>query len=122
MLAGIVLNVGAGVVASLTMNVWMTIYRSATIIFVVMVIVAVVSLFLPKIRQNRERQHTLATLEAENSAKENMVRQLQSQQDRFLSDAQYVERVAREELGKAKANETIYRFTERKTNAFRIRP
>jgi cell division protein FtsB len=32
-----------------------------------------------------------------------------------------VERVAREELGKAKAGETIYRFTERKTNAFRVR-
>lgn len=104
------------------MNVWMTIYRSATIIFVLMVIVAVASLFLPKIRQNRERQNKLATLEAENSAKEDMIRQLQSQQDRFLSDLQYVERVAREELGKAKADETIYRFTERKTNAFRVHP
>ena len=104
------------------MNVWMTIYRSATVIFVAMVIVAVVSLFLPKIRQNQERQRKLAVLEEENRAKEDMVRQLQSQQDRFLSDSRYVERVAREELGKAKAGETIFRFSERKTNSFRIRP
>ena len=104
------------------MNVWMTIYRGATIIFVAMVIVAVVSLFLPKIRQNQERQRKLAVLEEENHAKEDMIKQLQSQQDRFLSDSRFVERVAREELGKAKAGETIYRFTERKTNAFRVRP
>jgi len=104
------------------MNVWLTIYRGATIIFVAMVIVAVVSLFLPKIRQNQERQRKLTILEEENRAKEDMIKQLQSQQDRFLSDSRYVERVAREELGKAKAGETIFRFTERKTNAFRVRP
>jgi cell division protein FtsB len=106
----------------LIMNVWMTIYRSATIIFVAMVIVAVVSLFLPKIRQNQERQRKLTVLEEENRTKEDMIKQLQSQQDRFMSDSRYVERVAREELGKAKAGETIYRFTERKTNAFRVQP
>ena len=103
------------------MNVWMTIYRSATVIFVAMVIVAVISMFLPKIRQNQERQRKLTILEEENRVKEDMVRQLQSQQDRFLSDSRYMERIAREELGKAKAGETIFRFTERKTNAFRVR-
>jgi len=104
------------------MNVWLTIYRTAMIVFVAMVIVAIVSLFLPKIRQNQERQRKLAVLEEENRAKEDMIKQLQSQQDQFLSDSRYVERVAREELGKAKTGETIFRFTERKTNAFRVRP
>ncbi|MBU4212216.1 MAG: septum formation initiator family protein [Kiritimatiellae bacterium] len=104
------------------MNVWLTIYRVAMIVFVAMVIVAVVSLFLPKIRQNQERQRKLTILEEENRAKEDMIKQLQSQQDQFLSDSRYVERVAREELGKAKAGETIFRFSERKTNAFRVRP
>ena len=104
------------------MNVWLTIYRGATIVFVAMVIVAIVSLFLPKIRQNQERQRKLTVLEDENRAKEDMIKQLQSQQDQFLSDSRYVERVAREELGKDKAGETIFRFTERKTNAFRVQP
>jgi cell division protein FtsB len=104
------------------MNVWLTIYRSATFVFAAMVIVAVVCLFLPKIRQNQERQRKLAVMEEENRAREDMIRQLQSQQDRFLSDSRFVERVAREELGKAKAGETIFRFTERKTNEFRVRP
>lgn len=103
------------------MKVWLTIYRVATIVFVAMVIIAVICLLLPKVRQNQERQRKLAALEDENRVKEDMVKQLQSQQDLFLSDSRYVERVAREELGKAKAGETIFRFTERKTNAFRIR-
>lgn len=103
------------------MNIWLTIYRAATVVFVAMVIVAIVSLFLPKIRQNQERQRKLTVLEEENRTKEDMVKQLQSQQEQFLSDSRYVERVAREELGKAKAGETIFRFTERKTNAFRVR-
>ena len=90
------------------MNVWITIYRSATIIFVAMVIVAVVSLFLPKIRQNQERQRKLAILEEENRAKEDMVKQLQAQQDRFLSDSRYVERVAREELAAGPAPEAAW--------------
>ena len=104
------------------MKIWLTIYRVAMIVFVAIVIIAVVSLFLPKIRQNRERQRKLTIMEEENRAKEDMIRQLQSQQDQFLSDSRYVERVAREELGKAKAGETIFRFTEPKTNAFRVRP
>lgn len=104
------------------MNVWLAIYRAATIIFAVLVIVAVISLFLPKIRQNRELQRKLVTLEQENRAREDGVQQLQEQQNQFLSDPRYVERIAREELGKAKAGETVFRFSERKTNAFRVRP
>lgn len=103
------------------MKLWLTIYRVATIIFVAMLIVAVICLLLPKIRQNQERQRKLAALEEENRVKEDNIKQLQSQQDQFLSDSRYVERVAREELGKTKAGETIFRFTERKTNAFRVR-
>lgn len=104
------------------MNVWLAIYRAAAIIFAVLVIVAIISLFLPKIRQNRELQRKLATLEQENRAREDGVQQLQEQQNQFLSDPRYVERIAREELGKAKAGETIFRFSERKTNAFHVRP
>ncbi|MBI2438101.1 MAG: septum formation initiator family protein [Lentisphaerae bacterium] len=104
------------------MNVWLTIYRAATIVFVVMVIVAIISLFLPKIRQNRELQRKLGAMEEENRTREDLVKELQTQQDQFLSDPHYVERIAREELGKAKAGETVFRFSERKTNAFHVRP
>ncbi len=104
------------------MNVWLFIYRLALAIFVAMLVVAAVSLFLPKIRQNQERHRRVLALEEERRAKEDQVKQLELQQDRFLSDPAAVERVAREELGKARSGETIYRFTDRKTNAYRLRP
>jgi cell division protein FtsB len=103
------------------MNVWLTIYRAATVIFIVMVVVAVISLFLPKIRQNQERQRKVAVLEEDNRTREDGIKQLQRQQEQFLSDPKAVERVAREDLGKAKAGEMVYRFTDRKTNDYRMR-
>ncbi|MBI2441911.1 MAG: septum formation initiator family protein [Lentisphaerae bacterium] len=104
------------------MNIWLTIYRVATIVFVAMVIVAIISLFLPKLRQNRELQRKLAVIEEENRSREDQVKQLREQQDQFLADPSYVERIAREELGKAREGETVFRFSERKTNVFRVRP
>jgi len=102
------------------MNLWLTIYRLACAAFAVILIVVVVALFLPKVRQARERARRVAVIEEENRAKEELTKQLRQQQERFMSDPKYVERVAREELGKAKPGETIFRFTEKKTNEYRM--
>lgn len=101
------------------MNFWLTLYRIASAIFMVVVIIAVISAFLPKIRQNQERQRKITVLEEENRRKEEVVKTLRKQQDQLATDPKYVERLAREELGKAKSGETIYRFTGRKTNALK---
>ena len=102
------------------MNLWLTIYRLACAAFAVILIVVVVALFLPKVRQARERARRAAVIEEENRAKEELTKQLRQQQERFMSDPKYVERVAREELGKAKPGETIFRFSEKKTNEYRM--
>ena len=98
------------------MKFWLTLYRIASIAFVAVVIIAVISAFLPKIRQNQERQRKITAIEEENRRKEEAVNTLRKQQDRFVTDPKYVERLAREELGKAKSGEIIYRFSGRKTN------
>jgi len=98
------------------MNIWLTLYRIASAIFVAVVVIAVISAFLPKIRQNQERQRKITAIEDENRRKEEAVKALRKQQDQFAADPKYVERLAREELGKAKSGETIYRFGGRKTN------
>lgn len=98
------------------MKLWLTLYRIATVVFIVVVLVAIISAFLPKIRQNQERQRKIAELEEENRRKEESVNGLRKQQEQFATDPKYVEKLAREELGKAKAGETIYRFGARKTN------
>ena len=102
------------------MNLWLTIYRLACAAFAVILIIAVVALFLPKVRQARDRARRAAVIEEENRAKEEQTKQLRQQQERFMSDPKYVERVAREELGKAKPGETIFRFSEKKTNEYRM--
>ena len=98
------------------MNFWLTIYRIASAIFVVVVIITVISAFLPKIRQNQERQRKITAIEEENRRKEEAVKALRRQQDQFVTDPKHVERLAREELGKAKPGETIYRFGGQKNN------
>lgn len=98
------------------MNFWLILYRIATIAFVAVVVITVISAFLPKIRQNQERQRKLAILEEENRGKEEAVRALRKQQEELATDPKYVEKLAREELGKAKAGETIYRFSGTQTN------
>ena len=104
------------------MNFWLAVYKGALIAFVAMAIIAVVCLFKPKFRQNQEYQRTLSTLKEENLDREKEIKRLQAQQNQFLSDPGYVERIAREELGKVREGETVFRFTERKTNTFRLRP
>lgn len=103
------------------MNLWLTIYRLACAAFAIILVILIVALFLPKVRQAQERQRKAAILEEENRAKEEMTKQLRQQQERFVSDPKYVERVAREELGKARTSETIFRFIEKKTNEYRVR-
>lgn len=103
------------------MKFWLVIYRIASIAFVAVVVVAIVSAFLPKIRQNQARQRKITEIEDENRRKEEAINRLRKQQDRLDSDPKYVERLAREELGKAKAGETVYRFSRQKTNEY-LRP
>jgi len=97
------------------MNLWLTVYRAATVVFVGLVIIGLASLFLPKFRQLRARQREVARMEEQYRAREEAYQQLIQKEERFATDPRFVERVAREELGKAKPGEIIFRFSE--TNA-----
>lgn len=98
------------------MNIWLMVYRLLCVAFVGILIIGVINIFLPKIRQNTEKQKTITALEEENRAKEDKIKELRKKREKFVSDPEYVERVAREELGKAKPGETIFRFNDRNTN------
>lgn len=100
------------------MNYWLVIYRVLCITLAVILVVGVIIFFLPKIRQNEERQRKAVALEEEIQVKEDMIKQLRKQSERFKTETG-VERVAREELGKVRPGETVFRFTDRKTNEVR---
>ena len=78
-------------------------------------LLSLASLFLPKFRQLRARQREVARMEEQYRAREEAYQQLIQKEERFATDPRFVERVAREELGKAKPGEIIFRFSE--TNA-----
>ena len=104
------------------MKFWLVVYWVFSVVFVVILIIGIANFFLPKIRQNREKQRKAAVLEEENRIKEDMVKQLREKQERFLSDPKYIERIAREELGKARTGETIFRFNSASTNDIHHHP
>jgi cell division protein FtsB len=92
------------------MNFWILVYRFAWIVVVVSCVIAVVCVFLPKAHSYRELQKRKVALEESNARMEARARQLESNQQRFRSDPDFIERIAREQ-GRAKPGETIFRFS-----------
>lgn len=104
------------------MNIWLTIYRAATTVFIALFVIGLLGLFLPQIRENRAKQREVARLEEENRVRDEMIQRLKMQQEHFETDPRFVERIAREELGKAKPGEIIFRFTETNSAGRRTAP
>ncbi len=98
------------------MNFWAVAYKIAVGVLVCLLIVAAFAWIFPKIKLCEEREEKIAALEEKNKQIENSIGELKKKQERFATDPEFVERVAREELGKAKPGETIYRYTDKKTN------
>lgn len=66
--------------------------------------------YLPLIQQNQRLRKDILTLDARIVAEEKVGRQLRSAIDAVQNDPQTLERLAREQLGFARADETIIRF------------
>ena len=73
-------------------------------------------LYLPVIQQNEEMRRRIDTLNTELDKQRQISKQLQSEFDALRADPKTVERLAREKLGYAKADETVIHF-EPPTNA-----
>ena len=95
------------------MNFWIYLYRFAWVVFVALVLCGLASIFLPTLRENQERQRRASVMEEEIRNKEEAIQQLRRQRERFLTDPKFVEDVAREEFGKARSNETVFRFPDK---------
>jgi cell division protein FtsB len=94
------------------MNFWVLLYRIGWITLAVLVVIAVVAMFVPQIRQYNELNRKEAALQDEIRLEEEIVNHLKDQQQRLKTDPRFVEKLAREELGYAKPGETVFRFTD----------
>lgn len=66
--------------------------------------------YLPLIQQNQRLRKDILTLDAKIAVEEKTGRQLRSTIDAVQNDPQTLERLAREQLGFARPDETIIRF------------
>lgn len=94
------------------MSFWVGLYRAAWIALGVLFVVGAVAAFAPPIRQYRELRRMEADLQEEIRLKEELLHHLKQQQERLQSDPEFVEKIAREELGLARPGETVYKFAD----------
>lgn len=87
-------------------------YKAAWGALMVLLGVGVIWVFLPKCNELRTLQRQRAELQEENRRLRSQICELVVKQDRIMTDAAYLERVAREEMGLVKTNETIFRYTK----------
>jgi cell division protein FtsB len=102
------------------MNVDLGIWSKLTKIVIALAVVAVLSLFamwdLPLIQQNERMRAESLRLDQQLEKEKGKSRQLQAQMETLSHDPKTVERLAREKLGYARADETIVRFEPAPTN------
>jgi len=91
------------------MNLWVLLYRFAWIVVIVCCVIAVICALVPSAHTNQDLQARKRLLEENNARLESRIRQLDDKQQRFRTDPEFVERIAREQ-GMAKPGETIFRF------------
>ena len=95
------------------MNAWKVTTRVSTLLCVVIgVPVLYASVYRPLIVRTHDLERREAELSVEVKRLEERLKELQENQARLETDARFVEKIAREELGYAKPGETIFRFVE----------
>ncbi len=101
------------------MNFWVLIYRLGWITLAVLLVIAVISMFLPQVKQYQELRRREAVLVEDSRLEAEMLKHLQDQQKRLQTDPLFVEKIAREELGLSKPGETVFKFVDEEppTNA-----
>jgi len=94
------------------MNLWVTIYRIGWIALGVLVIIAVISMFVPQVRHFQELRRKEAALQEEIRLEEDILKHLKEQQELLRTDPRFVEKVAREDFGYVKPGETVFKFVD----------
>ncbi len=90
-------------------NCWTTIYRVSYGILGGLALIGAVCMFTPKWREHSNVLDEQRTIQREIAAKKQDIKRLQIRQDRFTSEASFVERTARE-CGMIKRGEIVYKF------------
>lgn len=94
------------------MNLWVTVYRVGWLALTALVVIAVISMFIPQVHHYQELRRKEAQLREEIQLEEQILHHLKEQQERLRSDPRFIEKIAREEFGYVKPGETVFKFVD----------
>jgi len=90
------------------MSYWSVIWRFTWVVTAVLLVIGLVTLFMPKCRSFQDLQSRRLNLTEENGKLRGQIHELEQNQQRFKTDPEFVERLAREQ-GRVKPGETLYK-------------
>lgn len=96
------------------LGIWSKLTQVAVALVVIALILLTAMWYLPEIEENQRMRAEIFRLNEQIQQQEAIDKQLRSELDALRNDPKTVERLAREKLGYAKADETVVRF---ETNA-----
>ena len=97
------------------LGIWSRLTQAVVALVAIAVLLLIGMTYLPLIQQNEQMRRRIDVLSAELDKQRQTAKQLQTEFDALRSDAKTIERLAREKLGYAKADETVIHF-ETSTN------
>jgi len=92
------------------MNRWVMIYRFAWGLLVALFAIGLICVFVPRFHSLQELQRRRKALQEENRETEARIMDLQTKQERFLTDPAFVEHTARR-IGMVKSGEAVFKLT-----------
>jgi cell division protein FtsB len=93
------------------LGIWSRLTQAAVALVAVAVLLLIGTTYLPLIHQNEQMRRRIDKLDAELEKQRQQARRLQAEFDALRNDPKTVERLAREKLGYARADETVILFT-----------
>lgn len=99
------------------LGIWSRLTQAVVALVAIAVLLLIGMTYLPLIQQNEQMRRRIDRLDADLEKQRQESKQLQAEFDALRNDPKTVERLAREKLGYAKADETVIRFEPPATNA-----
>ena len=98
------------------LGIWSKLTQAIVALVAAAVLLLIGMTYLPLIQQNEQMRRRIDVLDAQLEEQRQESKRLQEQFDALRSDTKTVERLAREKLGYAKADETVVHFEAPTTN------
>jgi len=98
------------------LGIWSWLTQAIIALVAIAALLLIGMMYLPLIEQNEQMRRRIDVLDSELERQQQTSKQLQSEFDALRNDPKTMERLAREKLGYAKADETVVHFDPARTN------